>query len=265
MLTGLVVGCSLGGVGEVGFRQDDPDVADDRRPNVDSLDTTRPFDIVETSTDETVAIEEVDSRIVEAVDLEYEEGPEPLVCDPITNFGCATDQNCTLIAENTLGCVTAGTAGYGEECSQSLPCRRGACLTLDGEVYTCRQYCRQTDNQCPDERPCNVIIRGTDYRVCGEPVTTCDILQQDCPQGQGCYLASVDGQTRCADSGGIGLDQPCTAGNDCEPGLVCGGPEGGQGRCLLVCDLGAAEPACAEDQACYSIGVSVLPNVGVCD
>jgi hypothetical protein len=93
-----------------------------------------------------------------------------------------------------------------------------------------------------------------------EPVATCDIWAQDCPEGQKCTAWAADGGsswngTRCVEIGGS--DQPgdpCTtdgsdvSGNDtCDKGSMCFSvdPETDSGVCVELCQGSPTAPTCS--------------------
>ena len=94
------------------------------------------------------------------------------------------------------------------------------------------------------------------------PVAACSIIQQDCPQGQGCYPGD-DGRGACAPAGQTGALTACLEHDQCEPGSICadvfGVPDGTK-ICTRACDPAAAPP-CPLGAACLAV-----PNspVGAC-
>jgi len=189
---------------------------------------------------------------VEAV---FGSGPEPGDCDPVTNDGCDPGQNCTFVSESAVGCATAGGAGYGEDCT-SDPCTRGACLTFDGVDFECAQFCSPMNNQCPDGRPCNQAVQGSDYLFCGNLPSGCSLWDQDCPNNQGCYVVDQQGSTDCAPHNNVQAGGSCSFVNDCAPGHIC---VGNPGSCAVLCNTDGSV-ACTTG-TCTGIGVG---TIGAC-
>lgn len=119
------------------------------------------------------------------------------------------------------------------------------------------------------------------------PATMCDLLTQDCPEGQKCTPASIDGDgvpesAVCNDI----WDNPGQAGDDCswkgnlfsgndscDVGTMCF-PEGlegavpdGNGFCMNLCQGSPDSPTCADpDEICEVANDGALPwCLGTCD
>lgn len=185
-------------------------------------------------------------------------GVEPSDCDPVTNGGCAANQNCTIVAEGLLGCAPAGTAGYGEACGEIVGCVRGACLTFDNVSFECTEFCDPDNNQCREGRPCNQAVRGFDLTFCGDRPTDCDIFTQDCAPPLGCYFVDLEGRTDCSPHAGKQRGASCAFVNDCAPGMICSGPSA-SATCEVVCNTDGSTP-CASG-TCSPTGIG---NIGVC-
>ncbi len=88
-----------------------------------------------------------------------------LGCDFVANTGCDAAYECRLIAfppggDAVAGCVTPrGTVPVGSECSDAAQCAPGAeCLSTDGTVFTCYQWCYVDDPAtCPAGQTCNPL------------------------------------------------------------------------------------------------------------
>jgi len=183
-------------------------------------------------------------------------GVEPTDCDPVTNDGCTAEQNCTVIDEaNNLGCAPKGEVATGGDCNQAL-CETGMCLSSDGVNGTCHQFCDPQNNTCPDSRPCNIQLQGTDFIFCGDIPTDCDVLAQDCESPKGCYFVDQQGNTDCALNNNKGAGESCTYLNDCAPGFMCAG---NPGTCMAFCATDGSV-ACTSG-TCTALGIDVY---GVC-
>jgi hypothetical protein len=85
----------------------------------------------------------------------------------------------------------------------------------------------------------------------------CDLLRQNCPDGDGCY-PGIDGNGVCAVAGGGSETVDCTGHDQCLPGYICAqGSAGGSLMCLRVCDPRAAT-TCPGGRGCR-----VHPEVSV--
>lgn len=183
-------------------------------------------------------------------------GVEPSDCDPVTSTGCTETQTCTVIdADNNLGCAPKGTVPTGGDCANDL-CEKGACLTTDSTTFQCYEFCDAANNTCPEGRPCNVGLQGTDLTVCGDIPVTCDVLAQDCTGGKGCYFIDAQGNTDCAANAGKTAGQSCQYINDCAAGLMCAGQPA---TCLPFCATDGTK-TCTSG-TCTSVGIGVI---GVC-
>jgi hypothetical protein len=77
-------------------------------------------------------------------------------------------------------------------------------------------------------------------------LTSCDPIQQDCPEGQACDLIQQIWTCRPGSAGDAGAYGDACYSDDCDPGLLCfaahlappGLPcEGERGCCMELCDL----------------------------
>ena len=185
---------------------------------------------------------------------------EPGDCNPTNPASCDEGDICTYIDDDfNVGCVPAGTAGLGETCGGNVGCREGACLG-DGTAFTCQPFCNIAPavNTCPDNRPCNTRLEGSNYFHCGDAPTGCNVFTQDCGGNQGCYPINSEGDTTCAAHANKQIDAPCAALNDCAPGLLCVGMGAGT-TCRPACDP-AAEGSCTAG-TCTEIGTT---GIGSC-
>ena len=186
--------------------------------------------------------------------------PEPTDCNPVTQAGCETGNICTVGDQaGNLYCVAPGDIpAFGDCAADPSGCSTGLCLGTATEAI-CMPFCN-TSADCPDGRLCNVGLQGTDFVFCGDAPVSCDVLAQDCPNNQGCYIASQAGDTQCASHNGKATGAACQYLNDCAPGNLCLGS--GTGTCTKLCDTAATPGTCAAGQTCQSLG---LPGtVGAC-
>jgi hypothetical protein len=190
--------------------------------------------------------------------------PEGWPCDPVCDTGCAEGQTCTW-TNGAFGCLEAGAAGLDEACSPDGPtCASGACLTPSGGgPAVCRAFCVDHED-CPDTRPCDGVLQSDGpVMACGDPLSSCDVLLQDCAGAAGCYLSQKGAV--CLPPGQLLDGAACHYTNDCRPGSGCVVIDA-QTTCAPLCDLaepfsdGGCEVACPE-----TFGeVSGVPGVGFC-
>ena len=123
----------------------------------------------------------------------------------------------------------------------------------DGFTVSVHENPREIDMLCKSSDEICVMANDRVLAVC---LPTCDPLAVDCPEDQVC-IPSV-GEFVCAPDAsgpGGGLFSSCTAGNACDPGLVCAASSNSAACdansdecCLAYCDLDA--PACPQGQMC---------------
>ncbi len=187
--------------------------------------------------------------------------PEPSDCNPVTSAGCESGEICTVGDQaGNLYCVQAGDVPAFGDCSDNpAGCATGLCLGSESEAV-CMPFC-DTNADCPDGRLCNVGLQGTDFTFCGDIPVTCDLLAQDCPNNQGCYIASQEGDTQCAPHNNKATGAACQFLNDCAPGNLCAG-NGASGTCTALCDTTANPTTCTAGMTCSALAED--SNVGVC-
>jgi hypothetical protein len=203
-------------------------------------------------------------------------------CNPVTNAGCQAGEACvramTSGGQVTTQCVTAGTAGFGGDCTQPTDCREGFVCLSTGK---CHKLCcgAGDDSTCRDtaggglpNATCSIQISdqgggATGLFACQLP-TRCDPFAQDCPTAtDNCQYTRADGTTQCVPSGTATDGMTCNSTTPCAQGFLCIG-SGASGTCRKYCnpmapgDAGAAR-TCPSGFQCG--GVSQLPNnFGVC-
>jgi hypothetical protein len=89
----------------------------------------------------------------------------------------------------------------------------------------------------------------------------CDLLAQDCPDGQACALVAGDPGTECFAPGDVPAGGVCTYADDCEAGSSCVQFLGDDAaRCRLHCDV-TEDGSCPGSLECYDMD---LGDAGVC-
>ncbi len=180
----------------------------------------------------------------------------PLVCNPITQTGCGDAGNCTFSGEDDKpSCAAAGTVAAGDECGGANTCVEGICLSLNDTGSRCYKFC-QTPVHCPDLGAC-LDLSNAAFSVCevGDIYDNCDLLQQNCDGGKGCYAIDNEPLPVCLPAGSGVEDSECESVNDCGSGFVCVNR-----RCKTICDQGAAQP-CGTFGNCSAWA----GNAGYCD
>lgn len=208
---------------------------------------------------------------------------------------CPRGQKCTVWAEDgdtwtgeRCVPVVASPDAPGEPCTAEGPgltgidtCDVGSiCFDLDPRTLQglCTPFCSGSPNapMCEDPDRWCPVFSDAFIPLC---LLTCNPLQDDCPEGQGCYPSS-DGFTCFADASGDagGVFEPCEYTNACAPGSLClnvdavapclGEGEGvGVACCTPYCSLEA--PSCPAGTECFPAFPkgSVPPeleDVGIC-
>jgi hypothetical protein len=183
--------------------------------------------------------------------------------DLVEQNGCGASEKCTLVDQSgSLGCATAGATDNYAECGSggTDDCLAGAiCAGAQGATPTCMPYC-ETTADCPGGGLCLAAIDTAAGQVglC-IPGDDCDPVDYDavCATGEGCYLASENGDTICATAGTAQAGDACQAPNDCAAGLACG-----QSGCVELCK----DNADCTSGTCQGIG-QVMPgfsDIGAC-
>ena len=196
-------------------------------------------------------------------------------CNLVTSAGCMAGQGCYYDPNAMIRqavCRTAGSAGWGERCDATTPCREGfACL---GNPGACTKLCCPGDNAtCRDEahggragaRCVGTInnLPGVQYCLadssCDPFATTGNGCTADTPRCEplGDSATCVRQGTGCT-PGGDGA--ACCANSCCQPGFICTlsadagtcDPMRPNGVCRRTCNSRATMPdaACPTNQRC---------------
>lgn len=191
------------------------------------------------------------------------------------------------VVGSSYSCVGAGSVGETGLCRGvdidgtgeliTDNCAAGLfCATL-GSERRCRALCDGDAFGCGGEAFCRGLFMQPLVAVCTE-ADNCDLLEQDCSSGQGCYtITGGEDQllSHCFEfvpptdtNGEVGT--PCEFLGDCVPGADClPDPSGlGGSLCTALCDPTAVVSICTGGQQCVPLsGVSpLLQSVpGVCE
>lgn len=179
-------------------------------------------------------------------DLYIQDCPSGNKCNPWAADGGTywNATRCVPIADDPDGagepCTVDGSATSGLD-----SCGLGAmCWEVDAETNTgvCREFCEGGfDNPvCAD--PETLCGGPRDFPLC---LPVCCPVEQDCPEGQGCYPVSYTFECAPDASGEIGtLGDPCEYINACDTGYACMGSSmvpdcgGTIGCCTPFCLVG---------------------------
>ena len=161
-------------------------------------------------------------------------------CVPIVPNPDAVGEPCSVVGEITSG---IDTCELGAMCWEVDPkTNEGICRAYcQGEESD--PYCEDPDTQCGGHRS---------FPVC---VPLCCPVEQDCPEGEGCYAVSEDFYCAPDASGDLGaFGDACEFINVCDPGMICLDPsvvppglpchEGAVGCCTPFCVVGSS--SCSE-------------------
>ena len=198
------------------------------------------------------------------------------LCD-IPGDGCGPQAKCTLIDEeldgsfDRVGCVeTVEDPGLPGDFCLIEPCGvddcapLSACIQGEQGIGVCHTLCHESLMPCAGAGLVCVGILG-EVGVCR---AECDILLQDCPEGQACFFDPDVGAAYCAPDNPKNDAGPCTAFNDCAIQHQCVSsdvigecPDGVLMCCAPVCQVGSTD--CIPD-TCHDLGAPGQPMVGVC-
>jgi hypothetical protein len=169
-------------------------------------------------------------------------------CSPIGNVGCSRDQNCALDVDRST-CVNAGTKAELSACELTSECAPGLFCQLNNCVKGCGapSDCTAAD----PSRQCGIGISRPDLGipVLGSCVRPCDVLTQDCPAGQACYIGSC-----LAPIAAGGPDKECISPTQCAKGLDCLTDLDGDTApdCSRYCSTTAQNP-CGQGFTCHPL------------
>lgn len=167
-------------------------------------------------------------------------------CHPVGNVGCDSTHNCSIDGLEPE-CVPAGTkqvlatCDATTECAAGLLCHMGNCLKVCGE----KADCATADATIK----CGLGFNNEELGLVGSCVKGCDVLTQDCPSGQACYLGSCLTPTLALTEG-----NECSIPTDCAEGLDCLVDRSGDGAadCSKYCSTAAQSP-CGQGFTCYPL------------
>ena len=173
--------------------------------------------------------------------------------DLVGNAGCP-GQTCTIIdAQNNLGCGPIGTNAAYADCANQQGCAaKTFCAGPPGGAVSCMPFCDlNTGTGCPGTGICSYrfTTAAGDVGLCALP-SSCDLLNNGCPSGQACYLASAAGAVLCTTEGTVQLDASCAYTNDCKSGLICAG------------NPGACKQLCRTNNDCAAISGTTCQGIG---
>lgn len=183
-------------------------------------------------------------------------------CSPVDPNPDAPGQSCSAVDSGVSGVDTCdGTS---------------MCFNVDEQLSGgCTPFCIGSPENpgCADaDRTCTFGGDGV-LALC---LLSCDPLEQNCPQGQGCYSAPSGFLCTTDASGDGGADnEACGFLNDCDPGLICippmqtAGCKSNQGCCTPYCDVNVPGTCLGDGEDCvtfYAEGKAPpgLEDLGVC-
>jgi hypothetical protein len=186
-------------------------------------------------------------------------------CDVLCQSGCVVSQACTItppvvdpeveeVLSWTASCAPAGTGGNGDACSVNEDCQQGfGCVDS-----VCLQYCRTGGDEAPQCPPSLICVPfQTEIRVgtCQEPPEGCTVFPDSCGDGTHCIESPETGVAECVDHGEIAWQDPCSTIGDCQEGLRCFAPAGGEAICRLICNPNGVEPDsdCDDNETCNPV------------
>lgn len=196
----------------------------------------------------------------------------PAFCDPVDQSGCNPGQKCSLIpgASPRIGCVAdEGSIALEQPCTPATSTTPDLCapgLVCRGQTTpVCQEFCDDSPTDtCSNGQTCvfDYDLDGdfyVDYELCGR---SCEVLQQNCISGFGCYPSQ--GGEICAEEGAgdipVAEGGECPYANSCEAGLGCfrlgASPDW---LCFKLCQPGGND--CSPTQTCNPVADE---NWGLC-
>lgn len=183
----------------------------------------------------------------------------PNACDPVEQTGCADNQNCTYVANETAAtCQTKGVVPPEQACSSEARCQTGVCLNLNSTESLCYQFCA-VDADCPGAAAGSCLtLTNASFRICKiEGIyDNCNLLTQDCADAaKSCYAVNSEKDPICLPTGTKAAGVPCDRASDCVEGLACVNDV-----CRTICDPEAEAP-CGANFECNPF----FANAGYCE
>ena len=188
-------------------------------------------------------------------------------CD-LVRQDCNAGEKCSYQEDGGVtfrACLAEGTANEGEACPTAQSpngCAKGLICVApgDGGAGVCQKLC-YADSDCGSPETCEGVLAfsGTSESpsLCVN-LTECDLLAQDCPAGEGCYLDLHHDGGACLAEGSSPVGGSCTRSNDCVKGAACDGT----GTCRQLCGT-AGSPACTSG-TCTPASAPAPSGVGLC-
>jgi len=211
-----------------------------------------------------------------ACDPWQQDCPDGEKCTHFNSHGQSSDVDATRCvplppAPIPTGGICSATGGFG---AGDDNCGRGDfCYFLgDDDVGVCVPLCAGSPDapECPEGSSCAHGL-GASLYLC---LPHCDPFAQDCLEGANCS-PQADGFVCALDTSGDAghIYDPCSAGNGCDPGLMCAAPTSADacatdndGCCLPLCAVDGAP--CPDALTCLALydpeAHPELADAGVC-
>ncbi len=163
-------------------------------------DSATPLDAVVAQDAEAPVDAHVEDATIE--DATTEDAAQPSCSNPVVNT-CGADLKCAFIVDDPspttvhIGCVSEGSVGLDQPCTLDSLTGYDDCLAglfcLEGQ---CAEICSRSPDSCPESQLCAYqgVLGSATFGTC-EPY--CDVLNQDCEGGDGCYFVSNFNATQC--------------------------------------------------------------------
>lgn len=203
------------------------------------------------------------------------------LCSLTGESGCPEDAPYCHLRGRGTECTQPSTRGQGEVCldefNRALPCAAGLVCNFSVCVPPCDPTL-DPEEQCGQGRACVDLTAelGQPGGFCGA-IGACDLFTNEgCEPGQQCNFAvRADDQELvyfCNEAGSQAEGEPCQRSaqvqSDCGPGLICIGSPEGDSYCKRLCDTGAYQAPCPENQSCREIlnqgGGFNVRSIGLC-
>lgn len=237
----LLLSCALTLAATAACSDDNTGTVDVKADSSDTTDTTATTQVTDTSS---------------GPDLADSGGTG---CNPVAQTGCADNQNCTFVANETEPtCQAEGPVAAEQSCSSENRCERGVCLNLNQTESLCYAFCA-VDADCPGSAAGSCLtLTNASFKICkiAGIYDNCDLLTQNCEdETKSCYAVANEDQPICLTTGTKALAAACDRASDCVEGLACVNDV-----CRTICDPTVAD-VCGETFVCNAF----FANAGYCE
>ena len=158
--------------------------------------------------------------------------PPPPSCNVFEQDCVGQGMACVLGDGDTI-CMEAGQKTVNEACDAVNDCIAGLICVSDKCHEPCNPKTGGPEPKCHLKCPGSTGEVTDEVAVCSLPddEPSCDLLSQDCEQGEACVLTGQG--PRCRNAGSVAVGEDCSEEGECVKGAVCW-PQGTQ--CKAICN-----------------------------